>query len=204
MLLWAWAGDVSYLAAAFSTRDLVEQVVDKLKEKHHPQTLLEAGVHIPSISWVQYQFAPKHPSYRASLQYTGVLPSVCPSTCPCCGCMYSHWVLMCCSPPAARVPVKWKVQVRAMRAYHADAKYVAALFKYIRKAAVLYANIIAEHTDHDCVPEEVVFYSVDDKSKVVLLSVLLPCLFLLAAAVAVTLMCDIAICRSMWASQTCP
>eukprot|EP00873_Tetraselmis_striata_P014883 jgi/Tetstr1/435147/TSEL_002607.t1 len=129
-------GDVSYLAAAFSTRDLVEQVVDKLKEKHHPQTLLEAGVHIPSISWVQYQFAPKHPSYRASLQYT------------------------------ARVPVKWKVQVRAMRAYHADAKYVAALFKYIRKAAVLYANIIAEHTDHDCVPEEVVFYSVDDKSKV--------------------------------------
>eukprot|EP00873_Tetraselmis_striata_P001256 jgi/Tetstr1/421520/TSEL_012467.t1 len=63
--------DVSYLAAAFSTRDLVEQVVDKLKEKHHPQTLLEAGDHIPSISWVQYQFAPKHPSYRASLQYTG-------------------------------------------------------------------------------------------------------------------------------------
>eukprot|EP00873_Tetraselmis_striata_P000945 jgi/Tetstr1/421209/TSEL_001114.t1 len=69
---------VSYLAAAFSTRDMVEQVVDKLKEKHHPRTLLEACVHIPSIRWVNV-VEPNLPITFGGVTRKGIMPAYVPN-----------------------------------------------------------------------------------------------------------------------------
>jgi hypothetical protein len=55
-----------------SVRDLREQVVKRLNEKH-PDGLDASGIKIPSENWIAYQFCPKHPSHAASLQYTGAL-----------------------------------------------------------------------------------------------------------------------------------
>jgi len=54
-------GQITHLARAISVHDLVEQV----KSHCPPDTL------IPSTEWVRFQFWPKSPAAKSSLQYTG-------------------------------------------------------------------------------------------------------------------------------------
>ncbi len=49
------ASDACFLPVAMSVRDLKEQVVKRLNEKH-PDGLDDAGIKIPSESWIAYQF----------------------------------------------------------------------------------------------------------------------------------------------------
>ncbi len=66
------AGDACFLPVAMSVRDLKEQVIKKLNEKH-PDGLDAAEIKIPTESWISYQFSPKHPLHAASLHYTRAL-----------------------------------------------------------------------------------------------------------------------------------
>ena len=66
------AGEVSFLPVAMSVRDLKEQALQKLNQKH-PEGLDIHGIKIPSENWIAYQFSPKHPLHVASLNYTGAL-----------------------------------------------------------------------------------------------------------------------------------
>jgi hypothetical protein len=67
-----YAGDACFLPVAMYVRDLRDQLVEILTNKH-PEGLDTAGVLIPSDSWVAYQFSPTHPCHAASMQYTGAL-----------------------------------------------------------------------------------------------------------------------------------
>ena len=51
---------ISYMAVAFSARDLVEQV----------KKLCPEGTDIPSSKWVRYQFHPKHPNSMQAKRFT--------------------------------------------------------------------------------------------------------------------------------------
>ena len=119
-------------------RDLRAQIVQRLKEQH-PGGLLEAGIKIPSESWILYQFSPKHPLYAASLHYKG------------------------------KANIKNKVQLRTLRAHHVDSHYCAALKKYIKHMGVRAATVLESHTHDDQEPACVAFYSLDDKAKVYML-----------------------------------
>jgi hypothetical protein len=65
-------GDACFLPVAMSVRDLREQVLKRLNERH-PDGLDAVGIKIPSESWIAYQFSPMHPLHAASLHYTGAL-----------------------------------------------------------------------------------------------------------------------------------
>ena len=56
-------GEVSYMAKALSTRDLLSEVAKRCPE----------GVPVPSKQWLRLQFWPKNPSLKSALQYTGKL-----------------------------------------------------------------------------------------------------------------------------------
>jgi hypothetical protein len=66
------AGDACFLPVAMSVRDLREQVLQRLNQRH-PGGLDAAGIKIPTENWIAYQFSPKHPLHAASLHYTGAL-----------------------------------------------------------------------------------------------------------------------------------
>ncbi|CAG8523511.1 4076_t:CDS:2, partial [Scutellospora calospora] len=66
---------------------------------------------IPSAQWFRLQFWPKNPSQISSFQYTG------------------------------RLPLKYMVQIRQLRAYHQDAHYASALFRYEKEFAVKFRNL---------------------------------------------------------------
>ncbi len=87
---------------ATSILSLVEKTIDGLLEVHAPKTLEEAGIKIPSITWVQLQFCPKNPRSATSLNYTGALN-------------LAH-----------------RVQQRTLRATSIYSHYVAAAYKYMR------------------------------------------------------------------------
>jgi hypothetical protein len=90
------------MPVATSIPNLIQQTVDSLKGKHFPKTLEEAGVQVPSRSWVLLQFSPKNPMSSSALNYTGAQN------------------------------LKHKVQHRTLKAYNIDAHYVAAAYKYMR------------------------------------------------------------------------
>ena len=92
--------DIQHLATAISVRDLLNQVKDKCPD----------GTPIPSEQWLRLQFAPKNPSSKASLQYTGNL----------------H--------------VKYQVQSRQLRKSHIDLQYASAIFRYMKDFAVLFRD----------------------------------------------------------------
>ena len=90
------------MPVATSIPSLVNKTIDGLLEVHAPKTLEEAGIKIPSITWVQLQFCPKNPRSATSLNYTGALN-------------LAH-----------------RVQQRTLRATSIDSHYVAAAYKYMR------------------------------------------------------------------------
>jgi hypothetical protein len=104
--------------------------------QQHPEGLEAARIKIPSESWILYQISPKHPSYAASLHYTG------------------------------KANIKNKVQLRTLRSHHIDSHYCAAIKKYIKHMGVRAATVIESHTPDDEEPACVSFYSLDDKAKV--------------------------------------
>jgi len=69
------------------------------------------GTLIPSAQWLRLQFWPKNPSRLSSLQFTG------------------------------RLPLKFMVQTRQLRAYHPDTHYASALFRYEKEFAVKFRDI---------------------------------------------------------------
>ena len=56
-------GEITYLASALSSRDMLEEVAKRCPE----------GTPIPSEAWLRYQFWPTDPSKRSASQYTGRL-----------------------------------------------------------------------------------------------------------------------------------
>jgi len=60
-----------FLPFAISTRDLLDKVKDALREEH-PKGLEEAGILIPSLSWLEYQFAPANLGYNNGLRNSGM------------------------------------------------------------------------------------------------------------------------------------
>ena len=133
--MYVYVGETCFLPVAISVRDLREQVVQRLT-RTHPQGLAEAGIKIPSDSWISYQFSPKHPCHAVSLQYTGALN------------------------------IKHKVQSRTLRAHHLDSHYVACLFKMMKRLGVVASQVIKKFTHENEEEASVVFYSMDDKAKV--------------------------------------
>jgi len=85
-------GEVTHLAKAISVRDLREQVA----------LLCPPGSQIPSEEWLRFQFWPKTPRSKVSLQYTG------------------------------RLYAKFTVQKRQFQSHHDDEHYAAALYRYMR------------------------------------------------------------------------
>ena len=66
---------------------------------------------IPSAQWLRLQFWPKNPTRLSSLQFTG------------------------------RLPLKFMIQTRQLRAYHPDVHYASALFRYEKEFAVKFSEI---------------------------------------------------------------
>ena len=66
---------------------------------------------IPSEQWLRLQFWPKNPTRLSSLQFTG------------------------------RLPLKFMIQTRQLRAYHQDIHYASALFRYEKEFAVKFSKI---------------------------------------------------------------
>jgi len=66
---------------------------------------------IPSAQWLRLQFWPKNPTRLSSLQFTG------------------------------RLPLKFMVQTRQLRASHQDVHYASALFRYEKEFAVKFRDI---------------------------------------------------------------
>jgi len=69
------------------------------------------GMPILSAQWLRLQFWPKNPTRLSSLQFTG------------------------------RLPLKFMIQTRQLRAYHPDAHYASALFRYEKEFAVKFRRI---------------------------------------------------------------
>jgi len=69
------------------------------------------GMPILSAQWLRLQFWPKNPMRLSSLQFTG------------------------------RLPLKFMIQTRQLRAYHPDAHYASALFCYEKEFAVKFRRI---------------------------------------------------------------
>jgi hypothetical protein len=63
--------DRSFLPFAVSIRSMIEKVQIALEAKHAPTSLKEAGIKIPSRSYVGMQFAPKDKTSTTALAYTG-------------------------------------------------------------------------------------------------------------------------------------
>lgn len=102
-----------FLPFAISSTDLLRRVKDALLEDH-PEGLNNAGIQIPSLSWLQYQFAPANSGYRAAMHNTG------------------------------KLQVKHKVQVRTLRQTHIDSHYCAAMFKYMKGLCLELAKTIRD------------------------------------------------------------
>jgi hypothetical protein len=78
---------------------------------------------IPSAQWLRLQFWPKNPTRLSSLQFTG------------------------------RLPLKFMVQTRQLRAYHMDTHYASALFRYEKEFAVKFreiTNLVFLDDKHRC------------------------------------------------------
>jgi hypothetical protein len=58
-----------FLPFAISTRDLRQSIIDALI-LDHLDGLDAAGIKIPSLSWVEYQFAPANSGHASCLRYT--------------------------------------------------------------------------------------------------------------------------------------
>ena len=84
---------------------------------------LPSNAKIPSEATVRYAFAPANMHSRTSMYYTGI------------------------------VNLKHAIQRRQLRAFHTDAHYCNALYRYMREMAIRYR-------------EESVFLSCDEKSKI--------------------------------------
>ena len=99
---YCFVGIALYMPVATSIPSLVKKTIDGLLEEHAPKTLEEAGIKVPSLTWVQLQFCPKNPRSATSLNYTGALN-------------LAH-----------------RVQQRTLRTTSIDSHYVAAAYKYMR------------------------------------------------------------------------
>jgi hypothetical protein len=78
---------------------------------------------IPSAQWLRLQFWPKNPTRITSLQFTG------------------------------RLPLKFMVQTRQLRAHHIDTHYASALFRYEKEFAVKFreiTNLVFLDDKHRC------------------------------------------------------
>ena len=103
----------TYLAQALSVQDLRQQV----------QVECPQGTPIPSEQWLRLQFAPKNPTSKASLQYTGALN------------------------------VKFQVQSRQLRETHQDCHYASAIFRYLKEFAVKFRDncvMVCMDDKHHC------------------------------------------------------
>jgi hypothetical protein len=91
-----------HMPVATSIPSLVKKTIDGLREEHAPKTLEEAGVKVPSLTWVQLRICPKNPRSSTSLNYTGALN------------------------------LADRVQQRTLRGTGIDSHYVAAAYTYMR------------------------------------------------------------------------
>ena len=62
-----------YMPVAAYVNNLILITVAALEAKHTPKTLTEAGIEVPSRSWVSLYFSPKNPVSAHALNYTCVL-----------------------------------------------------------------------------------------------------------------------------------
>ena len=60
-----------FLPFAISTRDLRQRIKEALIDDH-PEGLEVAGIKIPSLTWLEYQFAPANVGYANCLRHTGI------------------------------------------------------------------------------------------------------------------------------------
>ncbi|CAG8633361.1 11116_t:CDS:2 [Ambispora leptoticha] len=90
---------------------------------HQIEKECPTGTPIPSAQWLRLQFWPKNPTRLSSLQFTG------------------------------RLPLKFMVQTRQLRAYHQDAHYASAIFRYEKEFAVKFreiTNLVFMDDKHRC------------------------------------------------------
>jgi hypothetical protein len=90
---------------------------------HQIELECPSGTPIPSAQWLRLQFWPKSPTRLSSLQFTG------------------------------RLPLKFMVQTRQLRAYHIDTHYASALFRYEKEFAVRFreiTNLVFLDDKHRC------------------------------------------------------
>ena len=154
-----------FMPFAMSTRDLRDRVVEAL-ETEHPEGLEAAGIKVPTLAWVEFQFAPANEGFKAALKYTGMPPPA-PSPHPNFFSLAPHVVHVHChmlnfGVLAGKLAVKHKVQLRTLRQTHVDSHYCGALFKYAKELCLKLAKAV-----HQTNPTMVVrFVSQDDKAKV--------------------------------------
>jgi hypothetical protein len=137
-----YVGNTVYMPVATSVPSLIHISVAALEAAHAPETLVEAGVQVPSSSWVSLQFCPKNRLSSSSLNYTGALN------------------------------LKHMVQQRTLRASSIDSHYVAAPYKYMRNYALWLQeqlqdsncglSVISTSCDDKCkVPPPLIYSSVE-------------------------------------------
>jgi hypothetical protein len=102
------------MPVATSIPSLIKRTIDALLVQHHPKTLEEVGVQVPSLTWVSLQFCAKNPLAGRALNYTGELN-------------LSH-----------------KVQQRTLRSTSIDSHYVAAAYKYMRSYGLWLYDLLQE------------------------------------------------------------
>ena len=111
---------------------------------HQIERECPSGTLIPSAQWLRLQFWPKNPARLSSLQFTG------------------------------RLPLKFMIQTRQLRANHPDAHYASALFRYEKEFAVKFreiTNLIFLDDKHRCKVGEPGFpVTAMDKGKKVVVS----------------------------------
>ncbi len=108
------AGTTLFMPVATSIPSLIQKTVEALLLQHSPKTLEEAGVKVPSLTWVSLQFCAKNPLAGRALNYTGALK-------------LAH-----------------KVQQRTLRATSIDSHYVSAAYKYMRSYGLWLSELLKE------------------------------------------------------------
>ena len=104
---------VSHLATAMSVKDFRARISETCPE----------GTEIPSKQWLRLQFAPKTPTARSSLQFTG------------------------------KLDVRFAVQSRQYRKQHQDMHYASAIFRYQKEMAVKFrehTTFVVMDDKHHC------------------------------------------------------
>ncbi len=103
-----------YMPVATYVPSLAKKTIDGLLQEHAPKTLEEAGIKVPSFTWVQLQFCAKNTRSSTSLIYTGALK------------------------------VAHRVQQCTLRATSIDSHYVAAAYKYMRSYGLWLHELLVE------------------------------------------------------------